>query len=236
MDRATIDNLLLEEETVILTAAAHVIATRKRAKPRNRFPRTVWIRDWIGDKQRKKYGHYNKLMRKLAKKDKKAFRNFVRMRKGLFDKIKARIKNRIERQTTNMRRPLSPGLRLAITLRYLATGETYTSLQYGFRVSNNAISNLIPDTCEAIIAEYMEEVMHCPNTEEEWLQVSRGFASKWNFENTVGALDGKHVALRCPPKAGSLYYNYKGFHSIVLMALVDADYKFLYVDVGANGR
>ncbi len=35
--------------------------------------------------------------------------------------------------------------------------------------------------------------------------------------------------------AGSYYYNYKNFHSIILMALVNGDYKFTWVEVGANG-
>ena len=39
----------------------------------------------------------------------------------------------------------------------------------------------------------------------------------------------------CPPKSGSLFYNYKGFYSVVLMALADADYKFLWADIGAAG-
>ena len=49
-------------------------------------------------------------------------------------------------------------------------------------------------------------------------------------------MDGKHVVLKKPANSGSTFYNYKHHFSIVLLAVVDADYRFLYVDVGCQGR
>ena len=47
------------------------------------------------------------------------------------------------------------------------------------------------------------------------------------------AVDGKHIRVRRPPATGSEYYNYKDFYSMVLMVVVDAEYNFVFVDIGA---
>ena len=74
--------------------------------------------------------------------------------------------------------------------------------------------------------------MLCPTSPEDRLQVESVFSWRWNIPHDLGALDGKHTPIRCPQGAGSLYHNYKGFHSIVILVLVDGDYKFLWMDVG----
>lgn len=62
------------------------------------------------------------------------------------------------------------------------------------------------------------------------------FGQKWHFPNCVGAIYGKHVRVFCPKRSGSLYYNYKNFFSIVLLAVVDANYKFIFTDVGSYSK
>jgi len=78
-------------------------------------------------------------------------------------------------------------------------------------------------------------LLQIPHTEEEWKAVTEEFEKQWNFPHCVGALDGKLVGIEPPPNSGSLYYNYKQYHSIVLMALVDAQHRFLFVDIGCYG-
>lgn len=204
---------------------------QKCKKPRKK--RSCWTRDWV--QRRKQFGQWENLLQELILEDKTSYRNFLRMDETTFTEILERIRPRIEKQHTFWREPLEPGLRLSITLRYLATGDSYRSLSYGFRVPHNTISGIVYETCEAIVAEYLDEVLVCPTTEDGWREVAQGFSSRWNFQHTIGAIDGKHVAIRAPNKSGSFYFNYKGFHSLVLLAVVDSDCKFIYANVGANG-
>lgn len=75
-----------------------------------------------------------------------------------------------------------------------------------------------------------------PNSEEEWKEIGRGFYEQWNFPNCLGAIDGKHVPIVPPPGSGSYFFNYKKFHSQVLLGIADYDYKLIYFSFGVNGR
>ncbi|MGH0119865.1 UNVERIFIED_CONTAM: hypothetical protein FKN15_059246 [Acipenser sinensis] len=135
-----------------------------------------------------------------------------------------------------MRESIGPAERLAVTLRFLATGEQFTSLTFHFRISRFAISKIVNETCEALYKVLKEKYLSVPSTETAWQGIAKQFEELWQFPGCIGELDGKLITIQPLKNIGSHYYNYKGTSTIVLMALVDADLKFLYVDVGTNGR
>lgn len=97
------------------------------------------------------------------------------------------------------------------------------------------VHNIVKDVCDSIIEKLLLEVMPPPSV-EDWEKIGGDFWNKWNFPNCVGALNGKHVEIFSPPNSGSQFFDYKWTFSIVLMALVDANYKFIAVDVVSYGN
>jgi len=215
----------------ILLLALIAAAGEEEEQGRHR-PRSVWVKPWL--QRRTLYGQYDTLMMELMRESQGDFRNYMRMTPKVFQELLDHVSPRITKERA--RRPaLEAGIKLAITIRFLASGSSYRSLAFGFRVAPNTISEFIPRVCDAIVEEYREETLVTPRTTEEWRRVAEAFQNRWNFPHCVGAIDGKHVALKKPGKSGSRFFNHKGFFSIVLLAVVDADYRFLWVNVGAEG-
>ena len=79
-------------------------------------------------------------------------------------------------------------------------------------------------------------IFQLPSSEEQWKATADEFDRRWNFPHCIGALDGKHVVLRRPENTVGEFHNYKGTKSIILMAIVDANYCSIYVNVGCQGR
>lgn len=73
-------------------------------------------------------------------------------------------------------------------------------------------------------------------TEQIWKESAEKFNNMWQFPNCIGSIDGKHVTIKCPDNTGSQHFCYLKKFSVVLMAIVGADYKFLCVDIGAYGK
>ena len=153
--RAIIDYVDAIERVVI--AKAQIEEENQKS---TRKPRSVWM--WPYLQRRMEYGHYENLMQELSRECPELFKNFARMDRQLFDDIVERVTPLIQKKTTFWRKPIPAGLRVAITLRFLATGDSYKSLQYSFRVAHNTISQTVPETCRAIITVYGDEELRTP--------------------------------------------------------------------------
>lgn len=119
--------------------------------------------------------------------------------------------------------------------RLLATGETFRSLSFAFRISSSYISVIIRETLD-VLCSTLVPIFLPPYSREDLKEKASEFLKKWDFPNCIAGIDGKHIRIFCPKNSSSLFYNYKDYFSIVLLAMVDANCKFLFVDVGAYGK
>ena len=102
----------------IILASLGVIAVlnaRRRSKSK-KVNRTIWHRQWVARRT-------HNLLTALRTSDAAGFRNFVRMYEDSFTQLLQKVSPRIIRTNTNMRHAIPPAERLALRLRYLATGK-----------------------------------------------------------------------------------------------------------------
>lgn len=119
--------------------------------------------------------------------------------------------------------------------RFLAQGGTVQSLHNKFRVGKSTIHQIIKETCRAIWEKL--QFIYLPQLARyDFERIAAQFFDLWQLPNCVGAIDGRHMRIKAPPTSGSQFYNYKGFFSVVLLAAVDAHYKFTWVDIGQYGK
>lgn len=100
----------------------------------------------------------NNFLRELTCEESGEFHNFCRMSIRDFEFLLNRIEPLIKKNDTQMRMAIPPKIRLAITLRYLATGDSYRSLHFLFKVSHQVISVIVPEVCRAIISVLKDQI------------------------------------------------------------------------------
>jgi len=111
------DDDIIISSALLIASALH---QRRQVNVRKR-KRSSWTREWIA--KRGEFGAYNGLVREIRDTDSASYRNFLRMNDDSFDILLQKVSPLITRQDTRMRRAISPAERLAVTLRYLATGK-----------------------------------------------------------------------------------------------------------------
>ena len=87
----------------------------------------------------------------------------MRMPYEKFCELAEVVSESITKQNTIMRMAIPPRERLALTLRFLVTGESFESLSFQFRIGKTTVGNIVLEVCSAIYDSLREEFLQTPN-------------------------------------------------------------------------
>nr|XP_034322684.1 putative nuclease HARBI1 [Crassostrea gigas] len=136
------------------------------------------------------------------------------------------IKDRLERPTQrSVSLPVS--LQVFATLRFLGSGTQQRLIGDTLGISKSSVCRSIEDVTNALSASLQN--IKFPTSDIDLTRTKVGFHSIAGFPNVLGAIDGTHIAITAPSTDEHLYICRKGYHSINVQAIVDADMKFLSI-------
>ena len=118
----------MDVETTQIAAACLGIGTvilyRRQEKRRQQ---KIWVKPWISTRETD--GAFHRLLKDLEG-DPEHYSNYLRLDFATFEELVQSEYPFLKKGDTKMRNAISPAEQLAVTLRFLATGKAYTSLQY----------------------------------------------------------------------------------------------------------
>lgn len=112
---------------------------------------------------------------------------------------------------------------------------SFNELTNSFRLGRSTVSKMLYQTFKAIWNSLQR--VHLPKPSTVRLKVvADEYYEKWQFPNCVGAIVGKHFRVNKRKQSASEFWKRKKYFSVFLQAVVDADYKFIAVEVGGRGK
>lgn len=138
----------------VVLAQSYAIELLKTQKKSNRKRKRWYIRSFLA--KRRLEGAYSSLMNDLRFRS--GYENFVRMSYTNFEHLLHLVAPLIIKDRRSRKDNVSPGEQLAVTLRFLATGDSYGSLMYQHRISKTKLSQIIPNVCKALVQVLREKI------------------------------------------------------------------------------
>ena len=115
------------------------------------------MKNWL---QRRSYlGCFDTLLKELRSEDEAEYKRFLRMTPQIFDELLELVEEDITKENTRFRDAIPASIKLAITIKFLATGMSYSELAYQFRVHKSTIAKFVPEVCEVIYNRLKEDYM-----------------------------------------------------------------------------
>ena len=105
-------------------------------------------------------------------------------------------------------------------------------------LAESTVCQILVEVSNAIVEELWSETVdrHFPKSDEDFKEKLLDMVAEWELPYAFSGIDGSHLPIKCPNGGQEVmkqYCNFKNFCSVVLLALVDAKYRFIWASLGA---
>ena len=168
------------------------------------------------------------------------FKKTLRVSRATFQFILSHVGHVLQRQTVT-EEPISPEERLGICLYRLGRGDYYYTIAEMVGRGVATVNSIVQEVCNVLVEYLWTESIssNMPKSREDFEEKILDMEELWQFPCCWVALDGCHIPIKCPPgglEACKEYHNFKNFYSVVLMAMVDSNYRFVWGSCGYPGN
>ena len=172
--------------------------------------------------------------------DERRFKANFCVTKATFLYIFGEIEDLLTKETI-CEEPVPPMARLAVCPYRLARGDYLHTVGELVGLGASTVGGIVHEVCETIINRLRRPFVgkNMPTTLEKLKDTMASFDELWQFPCAFGAVDGCHLPITCPKgglESAKEYHNFKNFYSIVILAIVDAKYRFTWASSGYPGN
>jgi hypothetical protein len=161
--------------------------------------------------------------------------DFFRMNRATFQMLFRKYGYRLEVETTKMRDSIPAEKRMAVFLFWVAHASSYKALAATFDIGKSTVVYIIHQAVHVFRKYMVTDSIRFPESAAEIEAVMKGFEDLCGLPFCAGAVDGTFVQMCKPVLWGDVYWCYKKYTAIIVMACVDAAGVFTYIDVGQPG-
>jgi hypothetical protein len=130
------------------------------------------------------------------------------------------------RENTTMRRAIPVDKRIAVALTVLKSSDDFLSVAKLFGIGKSTVHLILKEFSSAVCKTLYNRIVTFPATMTEREEIVNAFSDTWHFPGCVGALGTSHIPILSPSQSPNNYLNEEGYHSIVLLGVVDHQYTF----------
>lgn len=168
--------------------------------------------------------------------NKKQFKDNFRVEYDTFLKVVKLIGPYLEKKNTKLRDAIPVHKRIACALYTLGSSSELRTISNLFGIGISTTRLILHEFSNALVNLYFNSFVKFPISNEEIKTTIDDFYIKCGYPMCLGAVDGTHVSVQPPAGCETDYFNYKKFHSIIMLGVVNSSLKFTYINVGAPGR